>query len=554
MEALSTLGHFLLTLVVGMFVLTVLVYVHELGHYLVAKRCGMGVKAFAIFMGGVLQTDLKPYLPKPLAPVKLVWAAFAAGVALAMSGALMGVQPLYIAGLAGAGIAVPVWAMLRLAALYHVPSGRVLSTLVKAVAVGVVVLALGTKFRGIDAAMVVGVLSGAALVALGFTYYLPVQMRQEDDDRQGFGQIEVPGVDGNVPVRFRPVWHRMGKNGTEFSLLLLPLGGFALIEGMHPKADGSEVNIPGGFYSKPPHKRLAALFAGPLFSVLFGFFLLVGLYSTVGKEVADTRPIVGGVGEGSGAEKAGIKPGDEILTIEGAAVKDFHHLTQLMRDRWVAKGGKNQPLPTRVEYRRDGKTVATTVVPTVDKKPEPLRDENMEPLEEKAIQARLGVLAGTKFESLSFVEATAEASMAPIAMVKGLVGIFIKPATAAENVGGPTMMAKVTSAAVESGPYYVVWFAAVLSISLGVMNLLPIVPLDGGQMVVAFVEMLRGGKRLSITVQNRLANSGLALIVLLMLAVFAVDLGRSAEANQKRSKDEAAVTQPSPTPSDGGVE
>lgn len=540
MEALSTLGHFLLTVVVGMLVLTVLVYVHELGHYLVAKACGMRVKAFAIFMGGVLQTDLKPWLPSPMAPVNRVWAAFAVSLVAAVVGAVANVQPLYIAGLAGAGIAVPLWAMLRLAALYHVPPARVFGTLMKAVVVAVVVLAFGTKLRGVDLSMVVGVLSGATLVALAFTYYLPVQMRQEDDDRQGYGQIEVHkpelGSVDKVPVRYRPVWHRNSKDGTEFSLLLLPLGGFALIEGMHPKADGSEVGIEGGFYSKSPIKRLATLFAGPLFSVLFGFVVLVGLYSTAGKEVADTRPIVSAVGEDSGADKAGIKPGDEILTIEGAPVKDFHHLTQLMRDRWVEKDGKNEPLPTRVEYRRDGKTVVTTVVPTVDKEPQPLRDENMEPLEERAIQARLGVLAGTRFESLAFGEALSEAATAPVAMVKGIAGIFLRPSTAAENVGGPTMMAKVTSAAVKEGPYYVFWYAAVLSISLGVMNLLPIVPLDGGQMVVAFVELLRGGRRLSIVVQNRLANSGLALIVLMMLAVFAVDLGRSAEANQKAAE------------------
>jgi len=62
--------------------------------------------------------------------------------------------------------------------------------------------------------------------------------------------------------------------------------------------------------------------------------------------------------------------------------------------------------------------------------------------------------------------------------------------------------------------------------------LLPIVPLDGGQMVVAFAELLRGGRRLSLGVQNWLSNSGIGLLMLLMLAVWAVDLGRSSEANQ----------------------
>jgi regulator of sigma E protease len=76
------------------------------------------------------------------------------------------------------------------------------------------------------------------------------------------------------------------------------------------------------------------------------------------------------------------------------------------------------------------------------------------------------------------------------------------------------------------------------------MNLLPIVPLDGGQMVVAFVELLRGGRRLSLRVQNMLANSGFALLALLMLAVFSVDLGRTAKENQRADSKTPATSQP----------
>ncbi len=542
MEALSTLGHFLLTLIVGLLVLTVLVFVHELGHYLVAKHYGMRVNAFAIFMGGVRKTDLYHWLERPLAPTKVVWGVFVASFAAAMVGALVQINALYLCGLLVAGVVVPVWVILRLAALYHVRRSQVIGTLVKSLAVGAVVLAFGTKLQGVDANMVVGVAAGASLIALAIVYYLPVQMREPEDDKQGFGEITIHKVEmgqtEQVPVRFRPIWSKEGSDGTEFSLLLLPLGGFAQISGMHAKADGSEVAIDGGFYSKPPLQRLAVLFAGPLFSVLFGLLLLVGLYSTSGKEARDLRPIVGGVSEGSGAEKAGLKEGDEIVSIDGEHVADFYSMTVVVKDNWVQRGDKREPVPTVVEFRRDGQLQKVTVVPMVDEQPEPLRNEKLDPIEEREIQARLGIIYGSVIEPIGTGQAVREAVMAPVMMVGGIVNMIIKPKTASDNVAGPTAMAKVTSAAVSEGSYYVIWFAAMLSISLGVMNLLPIVPLDGGQMVIAFVEMLRGGRRLSLHVQNMLVNSGIALLVLMMLAVSAVDLGRSADANKRAAKQE----------------
>ncbi len=545
MEALSTLGHFLLTLVIGLVVLTVLVFVHELGHYLVAKKCGMRVNAFAIFMGGVRKTDLDPWLEKPLAPTRLVWAAFALSFLAAMVGALVAANPVYLAGLLGAGVAVPLWAMLRMAALYHVPTSRVLGIWLKSLAVGAVVLAFGTKLQGIDANLVIGVAAGATLIALAIVYYIPVQMREIDDDKQGFGEITVrkpkTGEVERVPVRYRPIWSKAGRDGTEFSLLLLPLGGFASIAGMHAKADGSEADVPGGFYSKPPLQRLAVLFAGPLFSVVFGVALLWSLYATSGKNVPDPRPIIGGVGESGQAEKAGLKAGDEVVSIDGVRVDSFHDVIVLARDNFRKDpDGKLVPIPTVVTYRRDGKEHTVSIVPKIDETPRPTYDTNLEPTNEKGIYARLEIGFGTKKQRYSAGEAFSEAMSEPVRMIAGIASIPFKLGEAKDKVAGPAAMAQVTSAVVSEGFNEIIWYAAVLSMSLGVMNLLPIVPLDGGQMVVAFVEMLRGGKRLSLNVQNLLANSGIALLVLMMLAVSAVDLGRSADANKRAEKQDQA--------------
>jgi regulator of sigma E protease len=128
--------------------------------------------------------------------------------------------------------------------------------------------------------------------------------------------------------------------------------------------------------------------------------------------------------------------------------------------------------------------------------------------------------------------------MAPVTMVSGLLGIVRQPARASDEVGGPGTIALFAFEATKQGLVGILALAAGLSISLGIMNLLPIPPLDGGQMLVAFVEMLRRGRRLSIQVQNLVANVGFVLVLLLVFSVLAVDVGRIVGRKQNPDKPE----------------
>lgn len=560
MEALAGLGNVLWTIFAGLLMFTVLVIVHELGHYWAAKACGMQVKAFAIMMGGVRKTDLTPYLKRPLLPRRYVAIVALTGVVLAMVGAGADWRWLYTTGLALAGVVVPQWVILRLAVLYHVTVMRVAQTLLICVAIGFVVLLYGTRFKGVSPEMVVGVLSGATIIALLFVYYLPIQQRQKDDEEQGHGEITAPVTrrtddhdrsgepvyveqPESIPVRFRPVWCKTDKHGTEFSLLLLPLGGFAAMKGMHARPDGSEVNVESGFYSKHPWKRLIVLFAGPFFSVLFGILLLFGLYSSIGKKVPVNEPVLGEVPAEGQAYTAGLRKGDRIVAINGKQVATFYDVIESVKDQWKTDvDGARQPIPIEVKFDRGTGVQAVTVVPSVDTEPLPVRGPDLELREEKAIHARLGVLYGLKTEALSVQEAATQAVYEPVRMVGSVVALFTRPSQAKENLSGPTFMAQATNAAVRDGAATFIWFAAMLSLSLGIMNLLPIVPMDGGQMVVAFIELFRGGRRISFSLQNLLANGGMAFLVLLMLFATATDLGRNAKSNQDAAAKAAKST------------
>ncbi|MCW5939084.1 MAG: site-2 protease family protein [Fimbriimonadaceae bacterium] len=508
---------------VFLLIITVLVAVHELGHYLAARACGMHVEAFAVMMGGIRKTDLGPLLSRPMLPAKAVWAIGYIGLALAVIGLLAHSPWVMGAGLVVSGLMIPVWVSLRLERLYHLKKFTAARWLGQCALVALAMLLFGARGQFGEPLQVVGLLSAAAWVATAIVYYQPV-LQKADGTPQGHGRIEAEGQE--VPVYFRPVWSATNREGTEFALLALPLGGFAAIRGMHPKVDGSEVTIEGGFYNKPPWMRLIVLFAGPFFSVVFGVLLLTGLYMSIGKQEPDPSSKVGGVAPSGQAELAGIKKGDLILSIDGVETPTFYEVVVNVRDRLADTGLGTVGLPALIEVEREGRSLTLMVVPQVDAEPMAVIGPNMEPTDEKRIQARLGMGPDRIHVPYSFSMALAEAAMTPVDMVKNLAGMVVKPQTVADNLGGPASIAVQTTAASRLGLEGVLLMAGLLSISLGVLNLLPIVPLDGGQMVVATVELFRRGKRLSWQIQQTLGAVGFLFMIALFLGASVLDIGR----------------------------
>jgi regulator of sigma E protease len=106
------------------------------------------------------------------------------------------------------------------------------------------------------------------------------------------------------------------------------------------------------------------------------------------------------------------------------------------------------------------------------------------------------------------------------------------PATIKDNVGGTISITAATYRSVQQGLPSVFELAALLSISVGILNLLPVVPLDGGQMAMCFAELFRGGRRLSMKVQNTASLCGMAFIGMLIISVCFIDINRLFTNNQ----------------------
>jgi len=305
---------------------------------------------------------------------------------------------------------------------------------------------------------------------------------------------------------------------TVYTIRPWPLGGFVRIKGMMPEEDGSETRVHRGFYSRPAWQRFIVLLAGPVFSLAFGVILLAGTFMAWGVVKPLNEPVLGPVVKGEPAAAAGLLPGDRILTVGGVPVATFYDLVKEVRD--------NKGTPVEVVYERQGAQQSVTLTPKVGEAPTPVRGPDLEFTGETRIQARLGVLYDTHRVPLSFQESMGEALMTPVRVGGGLVSMFARPAEIKDNVGGPGTIVAITNEAAREGLETVLRLSALLSISLGFMNLLPIPPFDGGQMMIALAEMLRRNKRLPFKLQNAVMGVGFALVVLMMVSILWVDVER----------------------------
>jgi len=306
---------------------------------------------------------------------------------------------------------------------------------------------------------------------------------------------------------------------TNFTIRPWPLGGFVRIKGMMPEEDGKEVQVPGGFYSKAPWQRFLVLLAGPAFSVLAGIVLLVPLFMVNGvSQMSRSTKLTQMTSDGA-AYAAGLREQDKILAIDGKPVNTLYDIVQVVR----RSAGK----PLEFTYERAGVRKEVVVTPKLSKDPQPIFGPNLEPLDDNL--RRIGQIGiGMSFEKVpvSFVSAWSKAWATPWSALTSIGRVFQKPSTFSQNVGGPGTIIKQTADSVQQGPADVIELAALLSISVGIFNLLPIWPLDGGQMAVAIAEMLRGGRRLSMRVQNAIGTLGFALVLTLMFSVIVVDVQR----------------------------
>ncbi|TVR10761.1 MAG: RIP metalloprotease RseP [Salinarimonadaceae bacterium] len=307
------------------------------------------------------------------------------------------------------------------------------------------------------------------------------------------------------------------KRGTRWKVCVIPLGGYVKFAGdlnvtstpdTEELARMSETERSESFHHKSVGQRAAIVAAGPAANFLMAIAIFAGLAYFNGKQVLEPR--VQAVIEGSAAESAGFQPGDLVLAIDGRAIDGFSDLQRLV------SSSAGDTLAFTVE--RDGAQV--TLVAT------PIRTEQETPFGRHRV-GLLGLQAANDADAIRTirygpVEALGQGVYETYFVIErtlDYLGKLVTGRESADQLSGPIRIAQVSGdVANYSGLIGLISLTALLSVSIGFINLFPIPMLDGGHLMFYAVEAVRG-RPLSDEAQEIGFRIGLALMLMLMLFV-----------------------------------
>jgi regulator of sigma E protease len=313
---------------------------------------------------------------------------------------------------------------------------------------------------------------------------------------------------------------RTRQENTVYSLNWIPLGGFVRIKG----EEGGSENEPDSFSGKPAWTRIKVLAAGVLMNFLLGWILLSIVFMIGAPQAADSvqgdlrgqRIQISQVVEDSPADAAGLKIGDEISGCQSPHPRCEEEFSSSSDLQEVVADFKGKELVLSAKRGKD--IFSATVVPRAD------YPENQGPL---------GVsLVETVIVSFPWHEAIVKgliATLSIIALIFSAIFDIVRGLLGAEKVvvdiAGPVGIAYLTKQVTYLGLVYIMQFAALLSINLGIINGLPFPALDGGRIIFIAIEKIKGSP-VSRKVENFMHTVGFALLIALMILVTFRDIIR----------------------------
>jgi regulator of sigma E protease len=295
---------------------------------------------------------------------------------------------------------------------------------------------------------------------------------------------------------------RQGKTRMLWSWRLLPVGGFCRLAGMGEDADGEAV-LPGmGFNEQRAWKRFFILLNGSLGNIVLALFLTaLFLYGHGYMDMNDTK--IGTMMEGFPAERAGFQPGDRIVRVNGKPVSEWRGMSASLRE--AAREGD-----VTFTVERDGETLTIAT-------PIPFSKEHGNPM--------LGITPALKrYTALGAVQnAAGYIRDMTVLLIRGLWDWIAQKQEI--EVTGPVGIASMSGRAMRDGAWSFITFLAMISLNLGLLNLLPIPALDGGRIVFVLLEMLLR-RRLPERVENWIHTTCFVLLLALMAVVTWQDIYR----------------------------
>ena len=284
---------------------------------------------------------------------------------------------------------------------------------------------------------------------------------------------------------------------TAYSFRAIPIGGYVNIEGMEI---GSEVE--NGFSSKPAYQRFIVLFAGVFMNFLMAFILLFAIAKINGRIEYDTNAIIGGLVKG-GANEQILKVDDKILELDGKKINVWTDISK------ITKASQNkEEISALIE--RNGKEENLTLKLTKD-------EENNRVV--LGISPKYKKIDLSTTESLDFAKNSFNSIFTDT--IKGFFTLFSGKASLKE-ISGPVGIFKVVGEVSKFGWVSIISLCVVLSINIGVLNLLPIPALDGGRIIFVFLELF--GIKINKKWEEKLYKSGMILLLFFILMISVNDV------------------------------
>ena len=303
--------------------------------------------------------------------------------------------------------------------------------------------------------------------------------------------------------------------GTRWKISAIPLGGYvkffgddnpASVPDRNAQAAMSEAEKKDTFAGQKVHARAAVVAAGPIANFILAIAIFAAIFMSVGKQTTSAR--VDAVQPGSAAAAAGFQPGDLVLSIDGDKIDSFSDMQRIVS---VSSGE-----PLKIVVDRQGHEVTLTATPQL----KTIKDNfgNSHRLGVLGISRSMapGDIKTQKLGPLSAIAAGAEETWFVVDRTLSYIGGVFVGREAADQLGGPIRIAQVSGEVASAGFVALIHLTAVLSVSIGLLNLFPIPLLDGGHLLFYGIEAIRG-RPLSDRAQEVGFRIGLAIVVMLMI-------------------------------------
>lgn len=283
-----------------------------------------------------------------------------------------------------------------------------------------------------------------------------------------------------------PAFFKKQKGETEYSLRIFPIGGFCALEGEDEESEDERA-----FHRKPAWQRAIVLVAGSFMNLLTAVVLMIIIAFWQGEATNTIETVL----EDSPAYEAGLRAGDEVLFIDETKIEEWSQLQSAV--------GGNKGEKIQITVLRDGREMEFSAAPEYD---------------EAVGRSRIGITPAMKRNPIAAIGSGVRNTWDMTVMMYDIIVKLFTGDVSTKELSGPVGIVYAVNDTAKAGVIYVVYLAALLSLNLAVMNLLPFPALDGGRLLFLLIRKITG-KRVTDEMEGKVHFIGIMLLFVLMIYV-----------------------------------